>query len=79
MLTAAEHARSVVVGLRVTKPAAAVAFLRDDRAGAFAGVEAAAAGGAVGIAGAGAGDELGALGEGEKRHCWGSKSVSVRS
>ena len=56
---------SIVVRLRVAEAAAAITFLGDDRAGAFAGVETAATGCAIGVRGADAGYELGA--------CWGGK------
>ena len=55
---AAELARGVVVGLGVAEAAPAVALLRDDGAGALAGLEAAAPRGTVDVARAGAGDEL---------------------
>jgi hypothetical protein len=58
LLPAAEGARRVVVWLRITKPAATITLLSDDRTRTFARVEAAAPGCAVGIAGARTGDEL---------------------
>jgi hypothetical protein len=50
--------RGIVVGESVTEPAAAVAFLRDDGAGALAGVEAAAARATVRVGRARASDKL---------------------
>ena len=55
---AAQGANRVVVGLRITKSAASVTLLGDDRTRTLARVEAAAAGSAIGVAGARTGDEL---------------------
>jgi hypothetical protein len=60
--------RRVRIGLRITKPAAAIAFLGDYGAGAFPRIEAAAGGSAIGIVSARTGDELCALTDDQHSH-----------
>src|SRR5439155_1358516 len=58
LLLATQGASRVVVGLRITKPAATITLLSDDSTRTFPRLEAAAAGSAIGVAGARTSDEL---------------------
>jgi hypothetical protein len=60
----------VVVRLRITKSAASINLLGDDRPGAFARIEAAAAISAVGVTRARTSDELCALSDDQQGHWW---------